>query len=142
MKKLFGVLAIILVVVSWAFAANDLFSKIEKNKDGKISKQEYMDAAAGDFAGLDKNKDGFLTKGELKAIDTIVMDKFLKEADTNKDGKISREEFTKYAEKRFKFLDKNNDGFIDQKEWNEMKDGANPRNSKVAPISPLMIFSF
>ncbi len=55
------------------------------------------------------------------------------------DGKISQEEFTGAAEKRFKFLDKNNDGFIDQKEWNDIKDSVNKRNSKV---SPLIIFSF
>ncbi len=46
------------------------------------------------------------------------------EADTNKDGKISHDEFiaasTKRAEEMFKRMDTNNDGFIDQAEKEAM----------------------
>jgi Ca2+-binding EF-hand superfamily protein len=142
MKKIFAALMIILFAAVWSFAADDLFSKIDANKDGKISKQEYMDATAATFRKLDKNKDGFLTKDELKVLDKIDAQRFLKEVDINKDGKISQDEFNKAAEKRFKFLDKNNDDFIDRKEWNNVKDDVNQKNSKSVPVFPLMIFSF
>jgi Ca2+-binding EF-hand superfamily protein len=36
--------------------------------------------------------------------------------DTNNDGKISQLEFMQAAEKRFKFLDKNGNGYIEKKE--------------------------
>ena len=139
MKKILMSLLVVFFCTAVSFADDSDFKKIDINNDGKISKKEYMDAVTKNFDKIDKNKDGFLTKDELKATDKIAVKKFMKEADTNKDGKISKEEFTGAAEKRFKFLDKNNDGFIDQKEWN---DGIKQRNSKAAPVSPLMIFTF
>lgn len=38
------------------------------------------------------------------------------DADTNKDGKVSRREFLKKAEKRFEKLDRNGDGSLDKTE--------------------------
>ncbi|MCG6537429.1 MAG: EF-hand domain-containing protein, partial [Syntrophales bacterium LBB04] len=120
----------------------DDFSRSAAYKDGRISKKEYVDAVIKSFHKLDRNRDGFLTKDELKTIDKIDAEKFVKEEDINEDGKISKEEFIKAARKRFKLLDKNNDGFIDQKEWTDVKYGVNPRNSRSSSVSPLMIFSF
>jgi hypothetical protein len=49
---------------------------------------------AADFTKLDKNNDGFLDKGEA-ATDAKLLGKWA-EADTNKDGKISKDEFLSY----------------------------------------------
>lgn len=141
MKKILTIILIILFAASLSFAIDELFTGIDKNKDGKISKQEYLDAAKKTFNKLDKNRDGFLSKEELEAADKAAAKKFLKETDVNKDGKISQEEYIKAAEKRFKFLDKNHDGFIDQKEWNDKNTSVN-RNSQVGPVSPLIMFTF
>ncbi len=142
MKKVLMSLLIVFTCAAISFAADDDFKKSDVNNDGKISKKEYTDAVGKTFNKLDKNKDGYLASDELQATDKVAVEKFMKEADINKDGKISKEEFTGAAEKRFKFLDKNNDGYIDQKEWNDIKDGINPKNLKTAPVSPLLIFTF
>ena len=118
------------------------FKKMDENNDGKISKKEYIDTVIKNFNKIDKNKDGFLTKDELQAVGKIDAEKFLKEEDLNKDGKISKEEFIKAAEKRFKILDKNNDGFIDQKEWSSIKGDVNPDDSKIPLVAPFIIFKF
>jgi Ca2+-binding EF-hand superfamily protein len=142
MKKVLMSLLIVFACTTISFAAESDFKKTDKNNDGRISKKEYTDAVDHTFNNLDKNKDGYLTRNELHAADKTAVEKFMKEADINKDGKISKEEFAAAAGKRFKFLDKNNDGFIDQKEWNDIKEGINPKNSKTAPVSPLLIFTF
>ena len=117
MKKIIAVLTIILLSVALTFAADDDFSKLDKNKDGKISKQEYLDAMAATFDSLDKNKDGLLTRDELKLIEKIEAKEFLKEADTNKDGKITRQEFMQAVKKRLNRADNNKDGYVDNNEW-------------------------
>jgi uncharacterized low-complexity protein len=44
-------------------------------------------------------------------------------ADTNKDGKISKEEAAKHQEVMFNLMDTNKDGFIDQTEMGKMRNG-------------------
>lgn len=41
------------------------FTKADKNGDGVVSRQEYLDAAARRFAKLDRNGDGRLTPDEM-----------------------------------------------------------------------------
>ena len=50
-----------------------------------------------EFARLDKNKDGFIDKGEA-AMEPKLLGKWV-EIDTNKDGKISKEEFLAFERK-------------------------------------------
>ena len=76
-----------------------------------------MDAAAESFNKFDLNKDGILSKEEIQSIKKIEAEKFLKEADTNKDGKVSRKEIFDAAEQKFKKMDENNNGHIENKEW-------------------------
>ncbi|MEE9910905.1 MAG: EF-hand domain-containing protein [Deltaproteobacteria bacterium] len=132
-KNIFMVITILLFAVSSASAADDAFSKLDKDKDGKISKQEYMDAAAGTFKTYDRNGDGILTREEIKAIKGIDVEKFLKETDANRDGKIVKEEFDKAAEKRFNAIDKNKNRYIDKNEW---------PSDRSEPYSPFTLFTY
>ena len=116
-KKILVVLTIMIFTASWSFAADDLFSKIDTNKDDKISRQEYMNAVVESFSKLDKNRDGVLSREEILSIDKIDAEIFIKENDINNDGKIIKKEFEQAAEKRFTALDKNKDGYIDKKTW-------------------------
>lgn len=44
----------------------ELFKKMDTNKDGKLSKKEVKGPLKDDFAKIDLDKDGFITKKELK----------------------------------------------------------------------------
>ena len=44
----------------------ELFKKMDTNKDEKLSKDEVKGPLKDDFAKIDTNKDGFLSKEELK----------------------------------------------------------------------------
>lgn len=65
-----------------------------KNSDGKVSKKEAANASRSDtsgFAKLDKNKDGYISKAEGKGQAELSanFDKW----DMNNDGKINRAEY-------------------------------------------------
>jgi Ca2+-binding EF-hand superfamily protein len=124
MKIIIAVLTVLFLSAGVSFAADDQFLTIDKNKDGKINKQEYMDAVEGTFNKCDLNKDGILTKDEIKLIEKLEAGKFIKEVDTNKDGKISKQEFLNAAGLKFKQLDKNNNDYIDKKEWKRGRSSA------------------
>jgi len=117
MKKILAVFTIILFTVSLALAVNDTLSKPDKNNDGKISRQEYLDTVNKTFDQLDKNRDGVLTRDEVQSNDKIDALQFMKEADANHDGRVLKKEYEQAASKRFLKLDKNRSGFIDKNEW-------------------------
>ncbi|MHC4816647.1 MAG: EF-hand domain-containing protein [Planctomycetota bacterium] len=89
--------------------------KFDKNRDGKVSKEEFPHERR--FAEIDADGDGSLSETEIKD----VMDKRQREEaydlferlDLDRDGKITREEFTGPAA-AFERLDRNNDGVIDK----------------------------
>lgn len=45
----------------------ELISEMDKNKDGKLSKEETKGPLTNDFSKIDNNSDGFLTSEELKS---------------------------------------------------------------------------
>lgn len=133
MKKILTVLTVLLISATLSFAVDDLFSKIDKNKDGKISQKEYLEAVTATFNKYDLNKDGFLTKDEIRSIKKLEVEKFIKDVDKNRDGKISKQEFIDAAQKKFLQMDKNKDGYIDKKEWNAGKSHTH---------TPFVLFTF
>jgi Ca2+-binding EF-hand superfamily protein len=135
MKKILSVLTIIFLSVLFAYAADeDTFSKMDKNKDGKVSKQEYMDAMSEKFDKIDKNHDKILTKEEIRSSCKVDAEKLIKEINPNSEEKIIKKMYMQAAEKQFKSIDKNQDGYIDIKEWKIFRSQKNP--------PALVIFTF
>ena len=94
-----------------------IFTHVEKDKDGRISRQEFPEADAR-FASLDTNADGFVDRDEFrKARRGTRLDgaQFMAHFDDDKDGRVSRKEFPG-PDHHFAHLDANEDGFIDKDE--------------------------
>jgi len=80
---------------------DEMFSMVDTNKSGKISKDEAKQRASDlfeNFEALDANHDGGLTKSEIKQAIAAAekrrrdFSQNLEKADTDKNGKLSREE--------------------------------------------------
>jgi len=110
---------------------------LDTNKDGTISKDEYM---AG-FAKYDKDGDGKLSMRELMAQSQSggrsegqkggKDGSRLKKMDTDGDGKVSKQEFLdNTANKFFGHLDKDGDGYISKEESEAMKKNRPKRQNR------------
>lgn len=119
-----------------------LIRHFDKDDDGRVSRQEAIDAAVARadkrFDQLDKNKDGYLTQDELNAaresrrgeMQQRAGDRW-KAADKDGDGALSRSEAEAgmpMLYRRFDQLDANKDGKITRDEMPQGKhmDGAKP----------------
>jgi Ca2+-binding EF-hand superfamily protein len=102
----------------------------DTNSDGKISREEAnasLPRIAKNFDTIDANKDGFVTMDELHAAGGKggkgerghKMHEHMKAADTNGDGKFSRDEANASMPriaKNFDAIDANKDGFVTKEE--------------------------
>ena len=132
---------IMAVTVMPAYAAGDIFDKIDTKGDKIIDKKEYTDAVLKSFDKIDKKRDGVLDRDEFKATGIPNSDKVFDEMDTNQDDTISKDEFLKGAEKHFKIMDKNEDGFIDRNEFDTYWSEENVQKDN--PVTkPFVIFYF
>ena len=108
--------------------------EFDKDKDGRISKDEARGPMAQNFAKLDVNQDGFLDRKELAtaAERFLAMRGLLDKGgpgrpggrpdfdalDKDADGRLTRDELKGTAfEKQFDAMDTNKDGKIDRKEF-------------------------
>jgi Ca2+-binding EF-hand superfamily protein len=112
-----------------------MIKKLDKDGDGKISKAEWLAGGrkAAVFDTLDANGDGYVDAAELKAGGDAIRaarDEFVA-ADTNKDGKWSRDEWKAagFDERVFDKLDTNKDGFVTRA---ELHAGAQKAKRKIA----------
>jgi Ca2+-binding EF-hand superfamily protein len=104
------------------------FADLDKNKDKKLSKDEIPSQFPPQmFDRLDTNHDGFIDEEEWNAMRARfggpggggprAGESLTKLLDTNKDGKVSRDEFAKVLT-IFDLLDANKDGELTQEEMN------------------------
>ena len=92
----------------------------DANHDGKVTKQEYIDARTAQFARLDRNGDGFIDAADSRE-DASERGQRAAAAlrgriDSNGDGKISKEEFVNAPTMVFDKFDANKDGVLDATE--------------------------
>jgi hypothetical protein len=111
----------------------EMLKRLDKNSDGKISKDEAPERMAQNFENIDKNSDGFITQNELKPPGgpggpggqggqggqgggRPNPDEMFKRLDKNSDGKISKDEAPERMAQNFDKLDKNSDGSLTKDE--------------------------
>jgi Ca2+-binding EF-hand superfamily protein len=133
------------------------FKDYDKNKDGKLSKEEVKDSQmlSAQFDRLDENKDGFIDETEWNNIMSRFRggagggarfgEMFLKAMDGNGDSKLSREEFAKIVA-LFDILDKNKDGELSQEELGQFfgavnQMGTEAQNKSTGGVSVDQLFT-
>ena len=101
----------------------DMFAKMDRDHDGKVTKAEIAAARAERFAAMDTNKDGVVTVDEMLAHREQMrrqhMQAMLERMDANKDGKVTAEEFAAAAPMNDMFarMDRNSDGVLTPDEF-------------------------
>jgi Ca2+-binding EF-hand superfamily protein len=112
-------------------AAGSTLLKLDKNGDGKLTPDEVFAGAGGPPGGMrGRPGDGQPGVGQpgngrpgqrgFGGMNPDELRQRLKEADTNGDGKLSKEEAPAMIKDRFDRIDANSDGFIDENEMRQM----------------------
>lgn len=100
-------------VVSADPTAGDVVSKYDTDNDKTLSVAEVKAAAAAHFDKLNKDSDTTLEANEVKH---VLGRKAFKEADTDNDGTLSKDEYLALVEKLFKRADVDHDGTLNAAE--------------------------
>ncbi len=115
------------------FLAKVMLDYLDTNGDGILDKGEFTNGTEKGFSDLDRDSDGFVTKEEMDAAGAelsesqgsdsflgkaagFLLNRLLLTMDENKDGQVSKAEFTKGCESMFTKLDANQDGQINKDE--------------------------
>jgi Ca2+-binding EF-hand superfamily protein len=100
----------------WGRRAGMRLQRFDANKDGTVTLEEMVAAREPRFTRLDSNKDGAI---DAKEVDTQAREavdywakRLVRRFDQDRDGKITKEEFGRYARDRFARRDLNDDGRI------------------------------
>ena len=112
-----GVLAVSVAPAACAdrMDAGATMALVDRNKDGRIDREEYHQRMTEVFYFADVDKDGHVTFAELVAVTAVDPEAF-KKADRDGDGKLSLYEFLYIVHLDFDASDKNQDGVIDIQE--------------------------
>ncbi|HVY99814.1 MAG TPA: EF-hand domain-containing protein [Dongiaceae bacterium] len=96
--------------------AQHILARVDTDHDGKISKVEFDAESATLFKRLDKNSDGKIAADEVPARHWGARGPQFGMMDTDKDGKVTKAEFTAAEDRMFQKLDANGDGVITRDE--------------------------
>lgn len=109
-----------------AFAGQDLFARMDADRDRRISAVEHAAAARAMFESMDHNRDGKVTPDEMWAAQHKVSGRKasalkapekIDVIDSNQDGVLSVEEHVAGAEVMFAMMDRNRDGKLTRAEY-------------------------
>ena len=108
-----------------------MLKKLDTDKDGKLSVEEFNVKAKADFEKIDKNNDGYLELKELKDFKghgpKRNPEDIMKDLDANQDKSISEDEAKGPLKENFSKVDKNSDGLVS---LDELKDHIAQRKPK------------
>jgi Ca2+-binding EF-hand superfamily protein len=108
--KMIRPLAVTVALISAANFAQALApAKMDANKDGAVTQEEFMAFYAPIDRGYDKNGDGFVSIQEWPGRHRH----HLAPNDADKDGRLSLEEITNMRMRHFKEMDKNGNGILE-----------------------------
>ncbi|TAJ71317.1 MAG: EF-hand domain-containing protein [Phenylobacterium sp.] len=103
----------------------ELLAQSDANRDGAISRAEFIDARRARFAKMDRNDDGYFSDDDLPRIVRKragdKLDRAMQSLDENRDRRLSRAEFVNGPARLFDFGDKNGDGVIDRGEMDRLR---------------------
>lgn len=111
-----------------AFAATDLFAKMDVDRDGRISAQEHAMGSRGMFVAMDADKDERVTAAEMTAAQARITGEAasggmtsaekIKVVDGDRDGVLTAAEHAAGSRAMFAKMDRNNDGRLSRREFN------------------------
>ncbi|WP_158284932.1 EF-hand domain-containing protein [Hoeflea marina] len=103
-----------------------MMARLDADKSGDISSDEFADIGVGRLVKADSNGDGELSIDEIQTAMEAqrkerMAEMYKRRFDINGDGKITVSELTSQQDKRFALLDSNDDGSISPKEFRKMR---------------------
>lgn len=130
MKKPILIATALLLASPIAFAQGlmrqgQAMERMDANKDGSVTKEEFTAARAAMFAKLDRNADGYLDKKDTgkraRRRGGDRMEQAREHLDTDGDGRISKDEFVSADSPMFAAIDKDSNGVLDPQELADAK---------------------
>lgn len=109
----------------------EMLEKSDANRDGAISRAEFIDARRARFAKMDRNRDGYFSDDDLprmvrkRAGEKV--DRVVQALDSNRDGRLSRLEFVDGPTRLFDLGDADRNGLIDRYEMDRLRQRAAAR---------------
>jgi len=110
-----------------------LLGEADANKDGTVTKAEYLEARAQQFAKLDRNADGYIddadspTRAEGQPQRNRRGERMRAQLDADKDGKISKSEFADAPAPAFDRADADKNGVLSAQEIEALRSKAGQR---------------
>lgn len=103
----------------------EMLAQSDVNRDGLITRAEFIDARRARFAKMDRNGDGYFSDDDLPRIVRKrageKLDRAMQGLDENRDGRLSRAEFVNGPARLFDFGDRDGDGAIDRSELDRLR---------------------
>jgi Ca2+-binding EF-hand superfamily protein len=125
-KAALWLLIISIVLTTAAFGADiyrmdaaEVMATSDKNKDGRIDREEYHQRMTEVFFFIDADKDGNLTMTEIEAAGKVDPERFMA-VDRNGDQTLSLQEYLNALNNDFDAADSDKDGTLDMEELRRM----------------------
>ena len=119
------------------YGSGDLLERMDANSDGRVSREEFVSARGDMFTKRDKNADGYLDSADFgkralrRARGAERMADMKNVLDTDRDGKISRDEFVNAATPLFDRADQDGNDVLDPAELESAKAAAKSRAEEI-----------